>query len=311
MKKWIMWLVITAIVTGLGVLIYINSRPGEPPVSQLGGGTGMSTVELRTKDIAALEEFYTDAVGLSVRARTEDAVLLGTRDETLLRLVSSDFAADSPAQAGLYHSAFLFPDESSLAHALVRASRVAPNAFQGASDHRVSQAFYYADPEGNGVELYVDRPEEEWRWSRDGYVTMGSAALDPNNFVLQHQSGVDPRADRVQMGHVHLRVGDLAEAERFYVDIVGFAVTARSTGALFFGANGYHHHVAANIWSSDGAGERLDSLGLGSLAIRVADEAELDALEERLKAAGQTYQRNENTIIVSDPWGTSVVVRAA
>lgn len=140
---------------------------------------------------------------------------------------------------------------------------MAPQSYGGSADHAVSLAFYFADPDGNGLELYTDTPREDWVW-QDGQVSMGSAPLDPNEFIQTHlgRSATTTAAGGATMGHVHLRVGDLARARAFYADVLGFAVTAESDGALFHAVGGYHHHVATNTWGSAGAGEHPESLGL-------------------------------------------------
>ena len=313
------WVFGAAALVAVGVVValgWVFDRSGEagpgtrPPQSALGAGTRMGPVELLTDDLDGLREFYTRGVGLSPISQGDREVTLGRDAVPLLRLAVADAPADDPRQAGLYHSAFLFPDEATLAQALVDTATVVPGAFQGASDHRVSQAFYFADPDGNGVELYVDRPRDQWRWE-DGRVVMGSTAIDPNAFIRTHlDRGATGPGTAVTMGHVHLRGGDLEQAESFYADILGFAVTSRTDGALFLAADGYHHHLAVNTWSSAGAGTRPDSLGLRSVAVHVADAGELDALAQRLTGAEVPYERTDDSVTVHDPWGTRVIVSA-
>lgn len=149
--------------------------------------------------------------------------------------------------------------------ALMQLATQAPETFQGSADHAVSLAFYFVDPQGNGLELYVDRPESEWEWV-DGEVTMGSAPLDPN------------------------------------------AVTARSEGAMFYSAGGYHHHLATNVWQSPGAQERSNPIGLGALTVWVSSIEALDAVAERLEDAGHSYERGEATLTTQDPWANVVNV---
>ncbi|WP_146605782.1 VOC family protein [Micromonospora craterilacus] len=315
-RRWISGaaaLVAVGVVAALGWAVVRPDEAGSgtrPPQSALGAGTRMGPVELLTGDLDGLREFYTRGVGLSPISQGDREVTLGRDGVPLLRLAVADAPADDPRQAGLYHSAFLFPDEAALARALVDTATVAPNAFQGASDHRVSQAFYFADPDGNGVELYVDRPRDQWRWAA-GQVVMGSTAIDPNAFIRTHlDRGATGSGSAVTMGHVHLRGGDLKQAESFYADTLGFAVTSRTDGALFLAADGYHHHLAVNTWSSAGAGARPDSLGLRSVAVHVAGIGELDALAQRLTAADVAHDRADTSITVHDPWGTRVVVSA-
>lgn len=278
------------------------------PLGALPAETGMGVVELVVHDRQVMQAYYEDAVGLEVIDESDDAVTLG-RGVPLIRLVTSDgdeFA--SFEEAGLYHSAILYPDEPALARVLASIVAVAPESYQGASDHAVSLAFYFVDPEGNGLELYVDRPRDEWVWE-GGLVSMGSAPLDPNAFIQEHLAGAT--ASTAVMGHVHLKVGDLEEAEAFYADTLGFAVTARSDGALFYAAGGYHHHVATNTWMSGGAGARTNATGLGALTIEVPDAADLTAIAERLDAAGHNAEASDDALSVEDPWGNVVHIRVA
>ena len=265
----------------------------------------MGAVELLTDDLAPMRAFYVDAVGLDVLAETSDQLSLGSDGDEVLSITRTvDRAADSPTEAGLYHSAILYPDEQSLARALLSVATVAPTSFSGSADHAVSLAFYFTDPDGNGLEMYTDRPESEWVW-KGGLVQMGSAALDPNAFIQEHL-GTTSTESVPTMGHVHLRVGDLEKARAFYADTLGFAVTAESDGALFYAAGGYHHHVATNTWGSAGATDRPDSLGLGSLTVRLGDEDALGAVADRLTDAGATFTQDAGVITVDDPWGNTV-----
>jgi catechol 2,3-dioxygenase len=186
---------------------------------------------------------------------------------------------------------------------MMRMATQYPALFQGSADHRVSEAFYFGDPEGNGVELYIDTPREEWVWE-DGQVQMGSDPLDPNAFIQQHL-GQDSAGDAT-MGHVHLKVGDVAQAREFYVDTLGFAATAEANGALFMSAGGYHHHLAANTWGSSGAGVRPAGLGLGEFAVVLPEASELDGVVERLQDAEVPFEQDAAGLTVADPWGNQV-----
>ncbi|TJY72656.1 VOC family protein [Arthrobacter sp. CAU 1506] len=263
----------------------------------------MGAVELRVKDLPTVRRFYEEGVGLEPLDETGDSVSLGIGGEEIIRLVAAEGDYTNPADAGLYHSAVLYSDGPALATTLVRLIQMAPNLYQGSADHAVSHAFYFADPEGNGVELYIDTPADTWKW-QDGQVQMGSAPLDPNDFIARHLGQTSDGT--AAMGHVHLKVGDLERAREFYVDALGFAVTSEINGALFMSAGGYHHHLAANVWSSAGADDRPETLGLGSFAVQLTGPAELDAVAGRLDAAGIDYQRAEGSIAVADPWGNQV-----
>src|SRR5262249_34244478 len=157
----------------------------------------------------------------------------------------------------------------------------------GASDHGVSEAFYLDDPEGNGVEVYADRPPETWHW-RDDLVDMPTKALDVQSLASTAQ-GAPAYADApagLRVGHVHLRVGDLERADTFYRGGIGFELTRRRGGAMFMSSARYHPHVAANVWHSQGAGRRDESrAGLAWFSI-AAEDGVADAVGARLRAAG-------------------------
>jgi catechol 2,3-dioxygenase len=179
---------------------------------------------------------------------------------------------------------------------------------QGASDHRVSEALYLADPDGNGLELYVDRPREQWP-VYDGQVAMTTERLDLNHLLAEIQedsepwAGIDPGTD---IGHVHLQVSDLSQAEAFYHGLVGLEVTQRSyPGALFLSAGGYHHHVGVNVWNSLGASPPPENAsGLISFAIRIPERSAWEALVQRLEQGGVAIQER-----MESPQHVSVLVR--
>lgn len=300
-------LVTLAVCTGVFTACSAPEEDDAPATSVLHDETRMGLVALNVDDLATVRTYYEEGIGLSVLSESDDQTVLGLGDEPLIALTSHTGDQD-PTEAGLYHSAILYPDEAALADALANLSPEAQQSFQGSSDHRVSQAFYFADPEGNGLELYADRPAAEWEWP-DGQVTMGSAALDPNAFILEHATG-GPRPERATMGHVHLRVGDIEQAERFYVDDLGFAVTSRTDDetALFMSAGGYHHHLAANVWNSSGAGTRTAELGLREFTVVLPDSAELDSTVDRIEDAGHEVERDADAARVLDPWGNLLVL---
>jgi catechol 2,3-dioxygenase len=291
------------------VAVTLGTRgAGSGPAQPLHADTRLGAVELHVRDLHAQRSFYAGTLGLEVLDEQADRLSLGVDGEELIELVRTDAPAPTPREAGLYHSAILYPDAASLAAVLQQVAATAPGSYQGASDHSVSQAFYFSDPEGNGVELYVDRPRSDWRWRGDR-VQMGSAPLDPNAFITQH--GSEQPAGAATLGHVHLKVGDLTQARRFYVDVLGFEVTSETDGALFMSAGGYHHHLAANTWSSQGAGTRSTTAGLGSFSVLVPTGSEIDALGERLSAAGLRHERTADGLTVTDPWGNRVLVSIA
>jgi len=283
-----------------------SSNAQDIPEAKLPATSHMGVIELEVANLELQTSYYSDAVGLTILDQTDTGTTLGY-DEPLIHLTTteSDQQTITPNEAGLYHSAILYPNEAALAATIMQLATVAPGTFQGSSDHAVSLAFYFVDPEGNGLELYVDTPEDTWVWE-NGEVQMGSALLDPNAFIEEHLTQELP--DTATMGHVHMKVGDLEDAEAFYADTLGFAVSARSDGALFYSVGGYHHHLATNVWQSPGAGERKNPVGLGSLSIYVDSDAAIQELQERLDTSDVGYESTGEGLSIKDPWGNTVRV---
>jgi catechol 2,3-dioxygenase len=273
----------------------------------------IGAVALTVRDLDKVASYYRDLLGLTELARSAGSVELGVGGVTLIELIGRrDAKVDDPREAGLYHTAFLMPRRADLARWIEHIAR-ARTPVTGASDHGVSEAIYLDDPEGNGVEVYADRLPEAWTW-QDGLVRMPTERLDVEDLVRaahgEAEYGAAPAGLRV--GHIHLRVGDLGPAARFYQQAIGLEPTRQRGGALFMSSGGYHHHVATNVWHSQGAGARdADRAGLAWFEIRVADEAALAAAAERLRAAGAPLSRLPEGFETADPWGTHVrLVRA-
>ena len=282
----------------------------------LNAATSMDAVTLHVGDLENMSSYYQNAlamVPLEERARGGEVHrVLGRGTTPMVRLVHTPGLPQlNPRDAGLFHTAFLFEDQASLAATVYRASQDERSRFVGSSDHLVSEAFYFTDPEGNGIELYRDRPREEWG-EKNGELHMDSLYLDPNAFLQTHldQEVIDAGPNRAGLvGHVHLQVGDIPTARDFYVDALGFETTVTAyPGALFASAGGYHHHVAMNTWNSAGAGPRASRLGLGDLAVSVPGRDDLDALIARLRLKGISFQDHGQRVSTTDPWGTQVSV---
>jgi catechol 2,3-dioxygenase len=176
----------------------------------------------------------------------------------------------------------------------------------GASDHAVSEAFYLDDPEGNGVEVYCDRPAETWEWT-GADLKITTDPLDVESILRE----VPPTAtypgapDGIRIGHVHLRVGNVPRAEAFYRDALGLDVTRRRQGATFLSSGRYHHHIAANVWHSAGAGRSDEErAGLSWFSLEAADAAALEAANAGLAQAGAEIAVTPAGIATADPWGT-------
>jgi len=282
----------------------------------LNAATSMGAVTLRVGDLEGMSTYYANAFAMApLEEQTrghEVHRVLGRGTTPLVRLIHTpDLPGVDPRQSGLFHTAFLFDDKASLAATVLRAAQDPRSRFVGSSDHLVSEAFYFTDPEGNGVELYTDRDRSTW--IHDGeQIRMATNYLDPNAYLQRHltQAAVDAGpALAGKVGHVHLQVGDLATASDFYVDALGFEATQTGyPGAVFASAGGYHHHIAMNIWNSRGSGPRAASLGLGDVSVTVPGRDDLDALAARLQARGLQFADDGRSIAVADPWGTHVTV---
>jgi catechol 2,3-dioxygenase len=266
-------------------------------------------IGLVARDLDLLTDYYRDLLGLTVHERSDRLSRLGVGDVTLIEIEHRPNAKpDDPATAGIYHTAFLMPTRQDHARWILHIAR-SRVPISGASDHGVSEAFYLDDPEGNGVEVYNDRPPERWQ-RENGLVVMQTKQLDIEAILRE----VDPATadypsapEGLRIGHIHLRVGDVGKAEEFYRGAVGLDLTRRRGGATFMSSGGYHHHVGANVWHSAGAGRRDDDrAGLSWFAVETADAAAYDAVGARLKAAQAPVGVTDNGIESADPWGTRV-----
>jgi catechol 2,3-dioxygenase len=271
----------------------------------------IGAVALAVRDLERMRTYYRDLLGLTEIDRGSDTVRLGVGDVTLLELQHRpDATPDDARTAGLYHTAFLMPTRGDLARWVLR---LAQNRVPvtGVSDHLVSEAIYLDDPEGNGVEVYSDRAPETWRRNGD-LIEITTDPLDIDDLVrAAGEATYDGAPEGLRVGHVHLRVGDVAQAEAFYRDALGLTVTRHRQGASFMSSGGYHHHIAANVWHSRGAGPRdPNRAGLARVAFEAIDRAALDAAAARLNATGGSVTAIADGIETVDPWGTRIRVTA-
>ncbi|HTS39554.1 MAG TPA: VOC family protein [Xanthobacteraceae bacterium] len=270
----------------------------------------IGAVGLVVRDLDRIEAYYRTLLGLTVLKRTANSAVLATADMALIELIHRpDALPDDPREAGLYHTAFLMPTRADHARWImhVAKSRV---PITGASDHNVSEAIYLDDPEGNGIEVYNDRPRERWQYDRDKMIVMQTEPLDIDAIVreIDPATATYPTApEGLRIGHVHLRVGDVALAEKFYRDVIGLDVVRRRGGATFMSSGGYHHHVGANVWHSQAAGPRNDKrAGLAWFEIQANGAATLEAVAKQLKSAGATVSPLGSGLETTDPWGTRI-----
>jgi catechol 2,3-dioxygenase len=266
-------------------------------------------VTLRVRDLDLVANYYRDAIGLTVMARTATSARLGSGGVALLDLERREGAArEARNAAGLYHTAFLMPTRKDLARWLVHAA-ANKIPLTGFADHLVSESVYLDDPEGNGIEVYADRAPELWKWD-SGTVTMATDQLDIDGLLALTDTRTTnyPKApDGLRIGHMHLRVGDLEQADRFYSGTIGLDPTRKRSGAAFLSSGRYHHHLAINVWQSSGAGRRDDAAtGLAWFSLEIATPRILEGQEQRLRQAGAPTAAIADGIETSDPWGTKV-----
>lgn len=273
------------------------------------------TVSLIVADLPRSLLYYTQNIGLSENRRAGSSVWLGAGGADLLQLTEQPGARPvQRGRTGLYHFALLTPSRPALGRTL-RHLLETRTPIDGASDHGVSEALYLSDPDGHGIEIYRDRRRSEWPFV-GGRLAMVTDPMDAEGVLAAGDSepepwtGIDPGT---KMGHVHLHVADLAAAEQFYVGILGFELMQHfGSQAAFVSAGGYHHHLGLNTWAGRGAPPPpSDAARLDSFELRLPDAAALEAVIERLRAAGAPLTGAEGCWRTADPSQNQVVITAA
>jgi catechol 2,3-dioxygenase len=292
--------------------------------------TSIGAVSLTVSDLERARAFYEQVLGLvsSPAARDGPLELTDAGGAPALLVLHEDRGAAplDPRRSGLFHLAMLVPSRIELARSLRRIA-AARWPLTGASDHLVSEALYLRDPDGNGIEIYRDRPRAQWLTDGRGAIRMDTLRLDLAELLREPggDAGSDPGsavAAGTRIGHVHLQISELAAAERFYCGVLGFDVTVRAyPGALFVSAGGYHHHIGLNTWQTLGAPPLPPgSVGLRSFEVLLPDDAALTGALDRVDAAGIGVERLTGGVtspdsrapaLVRDPFGIAVVLRRA
>lgn len=282
--------------------------------------TSIGAVHLTIANLDRSLRFYIDRLGFQLRARQEGMAALGAGGDDLVVLYEAPEAKAAPRTAGLYHFAILVPSRIDLARAL-RQLAMMQTPMQGFSDHLVSEAIYLADPDGNGIEVYRDRPRAEWQYV-DGRLRMATDPLDVEALLREADRdahGADRAGETMpatvlpagtRIGHMHLHASFLEDTEEFYTRALGLDVTARYGGsATFMSAGGYHHHVAANTWAGVGAPQPpRGAIGLRHFELRVPDRAARDSAGESLQRAGVSVSSEGEALLVEDPSGHVIAV---
>jgi catechol 2,3-dioxygenase len=285
------------------------SRPyGVPPTTfVLPDESRIGRVHLQVSDLPRAIAYYEDVIGLTAYESTSVGAVLGPHDVETPLVTLHTRTGVTPSRRGalgLYHFAILLPDRASLgrfaAHLTTHNGRV------GMADHLVSEAFYLWDPDGLGIEVYADRPRNSWQ-HRDREVIMTTDPLDMEGVLIAADGQRwDGAPAGTTIGHVHLHVGALAEAEAFYHRGVGFEkMNWTYPGALFLAAGGYHHHLGTNVWAP-GPPATEDEARLLEWELILPRVEDVAASAESLRAAGYAAREDGKERVAADPWDTQL-----
>jgi catechol 2,3-dioxygenase len=283
-----------------------------PPDFTLPGATTPGPVHLQVGDLTRSVEYYQRVIGLRVKEASDGTAVLTAHgnDRALVVLRSRPGVTRARRGAfGLYHFALLLPDRAALGR--LAAHLAAQHIQVGMADHLVSEALYLTDPDGLGIEIYADRPRATWHY-RDRELAMATDPLDITSLMAAGRGETwDGAPANTTMGHVHLHVGDLDEAEAFYHRALGFDKTVWSyPGALFLSAGGYHHHLGTNVWAP-GPAPTADQARLLEWTLVVPSTIEARAIGERLRNTAAAAVEEGSDWLVTDPWGTRLRISPA
>ncbi len=284
----------------------------QPQGASIAPETQIGLVSVAVANLNNSLKYYTLALGFTVLEQQEKTATLGVPGTPLLFLTeetgAKPFPHDRYGYTGLYHFAILVPSRAALGRWL-RHWITSGLPFPGQGDHLVSEAFYITDPDGNGIEVYRDRPREEWPYI-NGQLQMAADPIDIQGVLGEAEREGKPWEGMpvgTRLGHMHLQVGDIPKAEAFYHDVLGFDIMARMPSALFVSAGGYHHHIGMNTWHSRGAGPAPAGIaGLRCFTIELPSEEARSAVLDRVRAAGYTSTEAGNIVTVQDPWRNTI-----
>ncbi len=265
--------------------------------------TEIGSVRLAVKDLSGMRNFYREIIGLRIFNQDQDSVTLGVGDLPLVELISNPEGISHPNSTGLFHIAILLPNRQELGRWLKHLISTG-YPLDGVGDHLVSEALYLSDPEGNGIEIYRDRPKETWQYI-DGQIQMDTKSVDLESLLGEASpemfSGLP---DGTKIGHIHLQVNSVAKTAAFYQDVLGFDLIAKLPGAGFLSAGGYHHHIGMNTWRSMGGGiAPADSLGLVDYQIVLPSSLSQESIVNKLSSHQIEFSQQNGTLRVQDPAG--------
>ncbi|GBG94810.1 glyoxalase family protein [Ligilactobacillus salitolerans] len=266
------------------------------PEFQLSAQTHAGNVALKVLDLPKMVQFYTQVIGLELLVNDETTAALGTGTTPLLYLYQINGARALGQRTGLYHTAFLLPSRKDLGNALFH--YITTNApLSGAADHIYSEALYLTDPEGNGIEVYRDKPRSEWIIKEDGEIVSDTLEIDAEGVLQTADQQWSGFPAGTQVGHIHLSVADTSATQDFYTQILGLSLkTSFGPAARFFATGGYHHHIGANTWESLNAKALADNeSGLKYYSYYVPDQNELDRIAQHMDQVKLNYRQTEDS----------------
>ncbi len=284
--------------------------------------TGMGSVEIAVTDADRSLRFYRDYVGLTPLPGADERLSLGAGGRELVVLHPNANGPVVPRSSGLYHLAILVPDRRELARVIARLARLQWDQYP--TDHVMTKANYLWDPDGNGIEIYTESPEDGTMgfgngtfvaYDKDGKPRSGRDPIDLEELFshLGEDDSLDaPMPDRTRMGHVHLHVADVGEALRFYHDLVGFDLMGNVPGVGFVSAGGYHHHLGLNTWAGRGARPAPEgSAGLRRFTVELPAQRDLDDVVDRLEHGEVRLNEEAGGLAATDPSANRVLFRVA
>ncbi len=297
------------------------SKPKNQTDFSIHPDTKITSLSLTVSNLEKQIAFYEQMLGFQLLSREAKQAHLGIGSRELIHLVEETDTKRYQRVTGLYHFAILLPNRRELARSMARLfSAQYPNS---PTDHILTKTTYLDDPEGNGIELYAESPEDgDWFMDEDsfyarrsdGSLSNGREALDLDELFshLKKDEEMDlPISQETRIGHMHIHVRNIAEAVDFYHGVLGFDVMGKSAAmrAAFLSAGGYHHHIGLNIWQGEGApGPPPDALGLRHFSIGLPDQSALDAVIARVDAAGIPANQLDQGLLLADPSQNGVLL---
>jgi catechol 2,3-dioxygenase len=290
----------------------IQSQPAQS--TSIHPATEVGLLSLTVADLARSIAFYSEALGFEVLHQEPSGATLGAAGTPLLLLTERPGAEPWPhdryGYTGLYHFAILMPTRADLGRWLRHWLELG-YPLPGQGDHLVSEALYLSDPDGNGIEIYQDRPRDQWV-RVNGQIQMATDPVDIRGLLSEGDRAGKPWTGLpagTKLGHMHLQVGDIDLAEAFYHRVLGFDIVVRMPSALFISAGGYHHHIGMNIWhSTDAPAAPEGTAGLRFFTVVFPSEEARQAVVSRIEAASIPYTRSGDSIVVQDPWNTTILL---